>query len=271
MKTALTIQEKLKDLRVERGLTLDELAGQTSISKSALGSYETDEYKDISHYRVVTLAKFYGVSADYLLGITENKGHPNVDIAELHLSDEMIELLKSGKIHTRLLCEMAVHEGVAKLLDDIEIYVDGIASMQIQNLNAVVDVAREQIMKKYMPGEDDPHMRLLEAAHISEDEYFKSMVHGDIDSIIQDIKEAHKGDSESAPDTAVADKLKKSMEKAASFKGSLLEKHAVIFCEQLGIDYKRLTHEEFHTLIDILNKSKHLKSPIRQRGKRKKR
>ena len=38
MKTALTIQEKLKDLRVERGLTLDELAGQTSITKSALGS-----------------------------------------------------------------------------------------------------------------------------------------------------------------------------------------------------------------------------------------
>ena len=33
---ALTIQERLKDLRVERGLTLEQLAEQTHLSKSAL-------------------------------------------------------------------------------------------------------------------------------------------------------------------------------------------------------------------------------------------
>ena len=31
---ALTIQERLKDLRVERGLTLEQLAEQTHLSKS---------------------------------------------------------------------------------------------------------------------------------------------------------------------------------------------------------------------------------------------
>ena len=35
----LSIQERLKDLRVERGLTLEQLAEQTHLSKSALGSY----------------------------------------------------------------------------------------------------------------------------------------------------------------------------------------------------------------------------------------
>ena len=44
----LTIQERLKDLRVEKGLTLEQLAEQTGISKSALGKYETEEYKDMS-------------------------------------------------------------------------------------------------------------------------------------------------------------------------------------------------------------------------------
>ena len=47
---ALTIQERLKDLRVEYGLTLEQLAEQTHLSKSALGSYEADDFKDISHY-----------------------------------------------------------------------------------------------------------------------------------------------------------------------------------------------------------------------------
>lgn len=37
---SLSIQERLKDLRVERGLTLGQLAEQTGLSKSALGSYE---------------------------------------------------------------------------------------------------------------------------------------------------------------------------------------------------------------------------------------
>ena len=70
---ALTIQERLKDLRVERGLTLEQLAEQTHLSKSALGSYEADEYKDISHYALIELAKFYEVTVDYLLGRSQKK------------------------------------------------------------------------------------------------------------------------------------------------------------------------------------------------------
>ena len=124
----LSIQERLKDLRVERGLTLEQLAEQTQLSKSALGSYEADEYKDISHYALIKLAKFYGVTADYLLGLTETKNHSNADLADLRLSDDMIELLKSGRIDTALLCELAAHPDFVKLLADIQIYVEGIAA-----------------------------------------------------------------------------------------------------------------------------------------------
>ena len=71
-------------------LTLEELAEQTGLSKSALGKYETDDYKDISPFAIVTLAEFYGVSTDYLLGLAETKNHPNTTLDELHLSDEAI-------------------------------------------------------------------------------------------------------------------------------------------------------------------------------------
>ena len=125
---ALTIQERLKDLRVERGLTLEQLAEQTQLSKSALGSYEADEYKDISHYALIKLAKFYSVTADYLLGLSETKNHSNADLADLRLSDDMIDLLKSGRIDTALLCELAAHPDFMKLLADIQIYVEGIAA-----------------------------------------------------------------------------------------------------------------------------------------------
>lgn len=42
-----------------------------------------------------------------------------------------------------------------KLLAYIEIYVNGVAAMQIHNLNAWVDVARNEIMVKEQPGEHE--------------------------------------------------------------------------------------------------------------------
>ena len=69
--------------------------------------------------------------------------------------------------------------------------------MQIQNLNALVDTVRHEIIERYRPGEDDPHLKVLQAAHISDDEYFSHMVLDDLNLIIRDIREAHKKDSES--------------------------------------------------------------------------
>ena len=44
MHTKLSIPERLKDLRVvDKHLTLEQLAEQTGLSKSALSKYESDE------------------------------------------------------------------------------------------------------------------------------------------------------------------------------------------------------------------------------------
>ena len=256
MFASLTIQEKLKDLRVEKGLTLDELAEQTGISCSALGSYETNDYKDISHVSIVILAKFYGVSTDYLLGLTDTKNHPNAELTELHLSDSMIELLREKKINTRLLCEIVTHENFPQLLADIEIYIDNIAGMQIKNLNAWIDVARQELIDRHAPDKDDPVLRVLEATHIDDDEYFSHMVHRDIDRIIRDLRETHRKDSTSAPETSVAEQMKKDLNDIANFKGSKLEKRVILYCKQLQIDYRKLTEEEFRWFVRILKKSK---------------
>lgn len=269
MKRGITIQERLKHLRTDRHLKLEELAEATGISKSALGSYENDEYKEINHGSLVTLAKFYGVSTDYLLCLTENRNHPNTELTELHLSDEMVTLLKSGQINNRLLCEMSLHKDFIKFLTDIEIYVDGIASMQIQNLNTYVDTVRHEVIERYHSGESDPHLRILSAAHIEEDEYFSHRVSDDLIKIIRDIRTAHKGDSESAPTNSIAKDLRRDIEEAMSYKGSDAERQAILYCKQLGINYHRLTAMEFQNLVHILEKSSLLKSHRSKRKKKK--
>ncbi len=265
MFTTLTIQEKLKDLRVERNLTLEELSIKTGISKSALGNYESDETKEISHINIVTLAKFYGVTTDYLLGLTENRNPANTELSELHLQDDTIDILKSGKLNNRLLCELIGHENFRRLLVDMEIYVDNIAGMQIRNLNAHIDVVREELIAKHDPDRDDPYLRVLESAHVDEDRYFGQIVHEDMDVILRDIRDAHRSDSTSAPETSTMEQMRKDLEEAANFKGSKAEKRAVVYCKQLKIDYTKLTEEEFRVLVGILRKSKHHKSSGKRR------
>ena len=96
------------------------------------------------------------------------------------------------------------------------------------------------------------------------------MVHGDIDEIIRDIREAHKGDSTSAPERSVAAQLKKALADAENFKGSMQEKQIAALLGQLGIDYNRLSAEEMRILMKAFGKSKHLKSPGSKRGKKRK-
>ena len=267
MQIKLTIPERLKDLRVERHLTLEQLAEATGISKSALGKYETDDYKDISPYSIIELAKFYEVSTDYLLGVTETKNHPNADLHDLHLSDDMIALLKSRKLNNRLLCEMATHKDFQRLMVDMEIFVDRIADMRIKDTNAVLEATRQQVMEKYNPGENDLYVRTLELAQISEDEYFSHVVHNDLDGIMRDIRDAHQKDTLTADVETPAAEVQKQLETAMSYEGSEEEKKARVFLASLGIDYDTLTREEFVTQINILKKSKHLKSPNNLRGK----
>ena len=76
-----------------------------------LASYENEENrnKEINHGNLITLADFYEVSIDYLFCRTENREQINTPLSELHLTDEAVALLKSGRINTRLLCEMMSH------------------------------------------------------------------------------------------------------------------------------------------------------------------
>ncbi len=255
MKQTLSIQERLKDLRIENHLKLEELAEKTGISKSALGSYENDDYKEINHGNIVTLAKFYGVSTDYLLCLTDTKKHPNTELTELHLDDKMVELLKSGNINNRLLSEIATHKNFIPLMADAEIYVDGIATMRFQDLNATLEVIRSEIIRKYQPQEGDSSLKTLEASQIQEEDYFLHITHKHWDSILHDIRKAHENDIESAPDSSNAAKMIKDVEKALQVPGNYLDMFVYVMCNQLQIHYMKLSEKERSDIKSILKKS----------------
>ena len=267
MQVKLTIGERLKDLRVERKLTLEQLAAEVGISKSALGKYESDNGKDISPYSILVLADYYGVSCDYLMGRTETKNHPNTALHELHLSDASIDVLRTGKFNHRLLSELICHKDFQRLMLDAEIYVDRIADMRINDMNAVLETVRQMVLAKREDSANDLYLRTLELAQVSEEEYFGHVVADDLTGILRDIRESHKTDNTTADEPSAAAQAQQQLQTAMNFEGSSDEKKARAFLVTFGIDYDAITKEQFVNLIEVLRLSKHMKNSVNQQGK----
>ena len=164
MKGATTIQERLWELRKDKGLNLEELSQKTGISKSALASYESDDNKEINHGSLIALADFYEVSIDYLFCRTENREQINTPLSELHLTDEAVELLKSGRINNRLLCEIVTNDKFEQLMTDTEIYIDGHATSTFRTLYESLEEQRQVIVQKYKQADRDFYSQTLLAA-----------------------------------------------------------------------------------------------------------
>ena len=62
--------QKLKELRIDKHLTQANIAEIFKVSKTTICQWETSK-QEPSLEDVVIIAKFFGVSADYLLGLED--------------------------------------------------------------------------------------------------------------------------------------------------------------------------------------------------------
>ncbi len=273
----LTIEERLKDLRKKRGLTLEALAEATHISRAALGKYESGDFKDISPFSIVTLAKFYGVTTDYLMGVSNIENRPDAEIHELRLSNDALRALKSGGFNGKLLSEVIRHKDFQRLMIDMEIFVDRNASMHIDSLNSFMGAVRNTVQVQYHPDENELFYRTLGVAHVPGDEYISSVLRDDLTDILRDIREAgaekqtRKGpgkDKNAMSQPATMEGFQKKVQSVIEGKGSSEERAAKIYLAAFGIDYDSLTPEEFVVLMGILDKSSFKETSINRRGRR---
>ena len=62
---------RLRDLREDKDLTQKEIAKLLFITQQQYSLYEKG-FRDIPTVALTTLSKFYGVTTDYILGLTDN-------------------------------------------------------------------------------------------------------------------------------------------------------------------------------------------------------
>ena len=62
--------ERLKELRTEKGITQAQLAQDTGLTISAISKWEQGS-RVPSALAIITLAKYFNVTTDYLLGVAD--------------------------------------------------------------------------------------------------------------------------------------------------------------------------------------------------------
>jgi len=253
MKCKLTLQEKLKDLRVEHGLSLEQLADATKISKSALSAYEVDEKREITSYNLYTLAKFYHVSSDYLLGLTETRQGSALSSDSLHISDDAVKVLQDEKYNPLLLSEILTNDNFLRLMVDAEIYVDGNVATQFHTLDKMVDAERMIFVKKLHPNDYNLQMETLKRISITEDAFFEHTLSEDIVRIMREIRKVHLGDIESRADTSIVDRMVATVDEVAGFQGTPLQKFKLIFRKWFGAKHIKLSGNADEQLEAALN------------------
>ena len=259
---ALDIHEKLKDLRTNRRLTLQDVSDATGISTSALGAYEKNEGKDISLANLKILKKYYGVSYDFLLCDRSVSKEHDTPIDDLRLTDDAIRVLKSGSFNGQLLSEIITHPGFQQLMLDAEIYVDRHIENRIKDLNMLMEHTRQQIIDKLGREPRDLYMRTLQAGQIEDTEHLQYTLKTDLMSILSTIREAHRDDSYTADQSTseilqdVIPDIASYSDRESDFQGCHDDLILSQFLKGLGIRMTKLSKSQQKTMIDVLKMSR---------------
>lgn len=268
MHTKLTLQEKLRDLRDEKKLKLSEVEQATGISVPTLSRFETDEYTSIAYQDLLKLATFYGVSMDYLSGMTNHRQYRNVSIDELSLTDEVVELLKSKKANNRLISELLTQKEFIKLLATIEVYIDGKVSAGSNALNATIQVAEKAIMQEVNLQDKDELLAELREAFIDENACLRYRITERFNNVVQGLFEQHKHLVDNEAENLIAEKMEECLDTYfESEEKKKMYPNVEVSMKQLKLDTSDFSEEEKAALEKFLSRSEVAKAAASYNGR----
>ena len=133
------------NLRKDHDLSQKQLADQLHVTHSQISRIESGETKNPNISIVIDAARFFHVSTDYLLGITQITSPKSYDISELGLSEEAVTKLVTRRIDVDILNRLLEHEHFPKLCIMIRNYFDDTIAEGIMARNKVIDLAVDQL------------------------------------------------------------------------------------------------------------------------------
>lgn len=136
--------------------TQDELAAFVGVTRQSIALYTSGQSKP-NTLQIVKIAQYFGVTTDWLLGVTDNRDPQNRDIGDLlGLSDESIELLhklshsdnaKMRRIGLDFINRFLSIDGAFSCLQSVEAMCDTSELNSKFILNSIMDLLKGSRMK----------------------------------------------------------------------------------------------------------------------------
>lgn len=207
MELKMTMGEKLKDLRTEKGLTTKEVSQLTGISEAVYNGLENDADRDTGYSRIVALAKFYDVPTDYLLGFTESRITKNIELKELQLTDKALNVLLSKNQNNHLISELIEHKDFSNLINTIDVYVRQLAAPHIGTVNNMLKIAQHGVENYYSnnkpkPDEFNNAIHYMNETVVNEDDFLRFRISERFNQILRDVYDDYaNNDNDKPPNT----------------------------------------------------------------------
>ena len=218
------IKERMEDLRNRRKLTLKEVAEKTSIDYSTLSRIENGNVKKVGDDVLLKLARFFGVSTDFLLGITNIPDKKNYTIEELGLTPDAARNLYTGAVDSRVINLLLAHPDFGTLTSRIADYLDDRMAAGIAAQNQLYDSVSALMMRI---GKEEKALRQAATAQAKEAKALRRKLYADqlaqIDalfkSILSSLKKEHptgKPEAAKAMTKDAFDKMRSELTKGGS-------------------------------------------------------
>lgn len=108
----MTVSERLTEVRKNHGYTRTRLAEELKKPYRTITNYETGE-REPGHDYIIKIAKMFGVTTDYLLGLSDNPQTTSEDIQKNNISNNEIHLVKKYRAldeHGKKVIDMLINE-----------------------------------------------------------------------------------------------------------------------------------------------------------------
>jgi transcriptional regulator with XRE-family HTH domain len=201
--------ERIGDLRTARHLSIKELAGHIGMDPTTLSRIERGEIGKISGDKVTELSKFFDVSSDFLLGITDIPDRKNYDIGELGLTGAAAKALYTRKVDPEIICSIIEDQRCPEMMQAIRIYLMDSDALGVKAQNDVSDVVEDMLMAEAVrvPEKKDAMERgATDVRAMKRDPYERDYqrISDSFIDILKDIK--RKADSGKAPEESITKK-----------------------------------------------------------------
>lgn len=156
---------RISELRKDRGWNQKELAEKLYVSPSQISRIESGETESVNIGILISAAKLFHVSTDYLLGLTQITTPKSYDISQLSLSEMAVRRLMFGTVDSDILNRLLEHNLFPTLCKYIRYYFDDTIANGIMGRNEIIDMAIGSLTEL---AKEDPARK----AEINEDKSF---------------------------------------------------------------------------------------------------